>query len=130
MRRRCRQIKTDGSPCSAPPLRDAEYCFAHDPAHADAASEARRLGGLRRRRELTLQGAYDFEGLDTVPKIRRVLEIAVHDVLGADNSIGRAKALSQIAMSAANLLRAGEVEDRLKAIEELLKGRDQSGGRR
>ena len=38
----------------------------HSPEHAKEVQEARRLGGLRRKREVTLSGAYDFEGLGTV----------------------------------------------------------------
>jgi hypothetical protein len=47
--------------------------------------------GLRRRRERTVSGAYDFAGLATIESIRRILEIAVLDVLGLENSIARAR---------------------------------------
>ena len=36
--------------------------------------EARRLGGLRRRKKRTVAGAYEFRGLATVADIRRLLE--------------------------------------------------------
>jgi hypothetical protein len=36
------------------------------------AQEARRLGGQRRKKEVMLAGAYDLEGLDNIPGIRRV----------------------------------------------------------
>ena len=57
-----------------------------------AAQEARRVGGLRRRREGTVQAAYDFEGLATIPQIRRLLEVAVVDTLSLENSIARSRA--------------------------------------
>ena len=49
-------------------------------------AEAGRLGGLRRRREKTVTAAYDLEGLATLDQIRRLLEIAVMDTLGLENS--------------------------------------------
>ena len=54
------------------PLRDRPYCFSHDPERAEEAAEARRLGGLRRRKEGTIAVAYDLPGLDTVAGIRRL----------------------------------------------------------
>ena len=50
-RANCSAVKDDGSACRAAPLRARQYCFWHDPEHQDDAAEARRLGGLRRRRE-------------------------------------------------------------------------------
>ena len=71
-------------------MRDGEFCYWHDPKHAVEVAEARRLGGLRRRREATVSGAYDFEGLGSVGHIRRLVEVAVLDTLGLENSIARA----------------------------------------
>ena len=68
--RQCQAIAEGGEPCRARPLREAPYCFLHSPDHQTEAEEARRLGGLRRRREATLAGAYDFDGLSTVAAIR------------------------------------------------------------
>ena len=92
-------------------------CFWHSPEHADEAAEARRLGGLRRRREATLAGAYEVEGLHTLPNIRRLLEIAALDALGLDNSIARSRALAYLAQVAVKLLEVGELEARLAAVE-------------
>src|SRR3569833_3090670 len=106
-KRRCQARLPNGRPCRMPPLVDSEACWAHDPANADAAAEARRLVGLRRRREGALRGAYDFEGLTSVDEIRRLLEIATLDTLGLENSIGRARALIAAAQAAAKLLETG-----------------------
>ena len=51
----------------------------HSPEHAQEAQEARRLSHLRRKREATLSGAYEFEGLDNVQGLKRILEIATLD---------------------------------------------------
>jgi len=115
--RACTATTADGSPCRANPLQDSDYCLMHDPAHADEATEARRLGGLRRRREKAVEGAYDIEGLEDVPAIRRLIEVAALDALSLENSIARARTLISAALAAAKLLEVGELEERLKALE-------------
>ena len=107
----------DGRPCGSPPLRDSQYCLFHSPEHADEAREARRLGGLRRRREVTVAGAYEFDGLDSVDQIRRLLEVAALDTLALDNGIARSRTLVGVAAAAAKLLEVGSFEDRLRALE-------------
>jgi hypothetical protein len=75
-------------------MRDADRCFWHNPATADELAEAQRLGGLRRKRERTLSAAYDLAGLDDIGAVRRVLEIAVLDTLGLDDSVARSRVLA------------------------------------
>ncbi len=87
-------------------MRDADRCFWHRPDKADEAAEARRLGGLRRRRERTVAAAYDVAGLGDIPSVRRVLEIVVLDTLGLDNSVARSRVLVGAAAAAAKLIDA------------------------
>ena len=44
----------------------------HSPEYAEEVAEARRLGGLRRRREVVVSGAYEFDGLETVVGLRPI----------------------------------------------------------
>jgi hypothetical protein len=115
-------VAANGRPCRARPLRDVPFCFWHAPGNEEEVAEARRLGGLRRRREKTVAGAYDFEGLSSVEAIRRLLEIAMLDVLGLDNSIARARVLISGATAAAKLLETGELQDRIEQLEAIVKG--------
>jgi hypothetical protein len=117
IKRRCAYAKTDGQACAMAPLRDRPYCFAHDPERAAEAAEARRLGGLRRRKEGTIAVAYDLPGLDSVDGIRRLLEIVSTDGLSMENGVPRLRALISTAVAATNLLKVGEFEDRLAALE-------------
>ena len=119
----CASTKENGQPCRSPKLRDSDYCLMHSPEHAEEVAEARRLGGLRRRREVAVSGAYDFGGLQSVGDIRRLLEVAVLDTLGLENSISRARTLAYLATSAIKLLEAGEFEQRLAALETVMLGR-------
>lgn len=111
----------DGRLCRATPLRDGPLCFWHAPDREEEAAEARRLGGLRRRREKTVSGAYDFAGLGSIEAIRRILEIATIDVLGLENSIARARVLIAAVLAAAKLLETGELEERLAALEAVVR---------
>jgi hypothetical protein len=119
-RRICAFIKQGGERCRQSPLQEEDFCFWHSPEHEKEAAEARRLGGLRRRRERTVEGVYDLGGLETVAGIRRVLDIAVSDALGLENSLNRSRVLISAATAAARLLEVGELEERLGSLEEAL----------
>jgi hypothetical protein len=110
----------DGRACRAGPQRDRPYCFSHDPERAEEAAEARRLGGLRRRKEGTIAVAYDLPGLDSVAGIRRLLDVVVTDGIGLENGIARLRVLISASSAATNLLKVGEFEERLAALESVI----------
>lgn len=122
-RRSCTFLMPDGRVCRAGPQRDRPYCFSHDPERAQEAAEARRLGGLRRRKEGTIAVAYDLPGLDSVAGIRRLLDVVVTDGIGLDNGIARLRVLISTAVAAMNLLKVGELEERLAALESVIDAR-------
>ena len=122
--RTCKARKQDGSPCGSPPLQEGDFCYMHDPEHADEAAKARSLGGQRRRRESTLAGAYEIGPLDTVGGIRRVLEIVIFDALGMEaNSVARGRLLIAGTQVLTKLLEVSELEQRLADIEAIVKPR-------
>ena len=118
--RTCNARRDDGEPCGAAPLRDGLYCLMHDPAQADVVAEGRRLGGSRRRKEATVAGAYDIEGLDTVPQLRRIVAIVLTDALSMENSVARGRLLLAATQTAAKLLEVGELEQRLEEVEAIM----------
>ena len=126
----CQAVKEDGNRCEAAPLTDGEFCFWHSPDHTEEVAEAGRLGGLRRRREKTVAAAYDLEGLDTVPQVRRLLQIAVMDTLGLENSIARSRVLAYLAQVAIKTVEAGAFQERLAALETAMGPRLAAGRRR
>ena len=93
----CSAILEGGQRCRATPMRESTMCFFRNPETQDEAKEARRLGGMRRRREGAVAGAYEFDGLATSNHLRRLLEIAATDALALENSIARVRALTTIA---------------------------------
>lgn len=112
--------KETGEPCRQAPLRGERYCFWHSPTHAEEAAEARRLGGQRRKRERVVSGAFDFDGLASIPEILRLVEVAALDTLGLENSVARNRTLVAVAQAAAGLYEKGELEARLAAIEQAI----------
>ena len=120
VQRTCSATSRNGHRCAAKPLAGGEFCFFHDPDHAEAVKEARRLGGQRRRREGVVAGAYDFEGLAFIDDIRRLVEVAVIDTLQLENSVSRNRTLGSLATTAVKLLEAGELADRVAILEEAL----------
>jgi hypothetical protein len=105
-------------------MKDHEFCFWHSPDHTEEADEARRLGGLRRRKERTVAGAYEFAGLSTVSDIRRLLEVAAIDTLSLENSVARARTLAYLAQSALKCLEVGDLEERLALLEAAVRSRE------
>jgi hypothetical protein len=89
----------------------------HDPEYQTEVQEARRLGGIRKKREVTISGAYDLEGITTVEGIQRLVDIVIIDALGLDSSIPRGRLVLQAAQVAAMLLEVGELEERVKTLE-------------
>ena len=129
--RACKAPREDGGRCQSPPLLDGDFCLMHSPEHAEEMTEARRLGGLRRRREKAVSGAYDFESLADVGQVRRLLEIAALDTLSLENSVARSRTLAYLAQVALKALEVGEFEQRLDALERLVAPRlDKAGKRR
>ena len=96
----------------------------HSPEYAEEIAEARRLGGLRRRREVAVSGAYEFNGLETVADLRRLLLIAALDALGLENSIARSRTLGYLVGVAGKLLEIGEFEQRLTTLEGAMRGQN------
>src|SRR5688500_853561 len=116
----CSAMAASGRPCRAHSLRDGPFCRLHEPALAEDVAAGRRLGGLRRRREVAVASAFDFPGLNSADDVRRLLELATFDVLALDNSIGRARVLAHIANAATRALDVGVFEGRLDVLEQAL----------
>lgn len=117
LKRTCGARTQQGEPCRQSPLSEGAYCFWHDPEQAQAATEARRLGGKRRRSESTLSGAYEFEGLSGPGDLKRILEIATFDALALENSVARVRTLIALVQAGARLFEVTEQEERLRALE-------------
>jgi hypothetical protein len=118
-RRQCAFRLATGELCRMPPLNDGQFCWVHSPERVKEAQEARRLGGMRRKRESTISSAYQFESLTSVEGIRRIVEVAVYDTLAQENSLARSRTLAYLAQVALHTLQVGDIETRIAALEQL-----------
>ena len=117
MRRTCSAINAAGLACRAAATSQSEFCRMHDPEQAEAVAEGRRLGGARRRREATLLAAYELGDIGDVEGIRRILEIAVQDALGLEQSVARLRVIIHAVRAAMELLRLSDHDVRISALE-------------
>jgi hypothetical protein len=115
--RTCTFVMPSGRPCRATPMREEPFCFWHSPDTAEEAAEARRLGGLHRKKKKTVGAVFGFQGLRTIEDNQALLETAAIETLALENSIARNRALAGYAAVGAKLIEVGDHEERLRALE-------------
>jgi hypothetical protein len=121
MAERCQSAKVNGEPCPNPAGADG-YCFSHSPSRGAQRAEARRRGGRHShtRHSDAPRPPADVRSLDDV---RALLGYALAECLMGDNSLLRVRALVAIAAAYVEIVKVGEFETRLLAIEQALKAR-------
>ena len=114
---RCQATNQAGKPCSATTRAGRPFCAWHDPA---LAAERRRWsvqGGQgksnRKRATRDLAGA-----VLTLPEVSGLLSIALRKVATGTMEPGPANALANLARALVATQQAGELADRLTALEE------------
>ncbi|MGH2464320.1 MAG: hypothetical protein ACRDGI_02570 [Candidatus Limnocylindrales bacterium] len=115
--RSCTFEMAEGRPCRAAPLRTEPFCFWHSPDNADEQAEARRLGGLHRRKKRTLATIYGFNGLRSVEDHQALLETITIETLALENSIARNRTVAGFLATGAKLLELGDLAARVAALE-------------
>jgi hypothetical protein len=118
--RGCTHLMPDGRPCGATRRRAVALCWVHDPDASEEAAEARRLGGLRRRRERILAANYDVTGVSTPDELTRIVEIAALDALAERSSLDRSRTLLAAARTGLAVRAEAGTEARLRALEAAL----------
>jgi len=118
--RACTYQMPEGRACRATPLRDEPFCFWHSPETAEELTEARRMGGLHRRKKRTVATIYGFGGLRSIEDHQALLETVAVETLGLENSIARNRALTAIVATGAKLIELGDLASRIAAIEAAL----------
>jgi len=119
----CKATTKDGKPCQAPCVNGSEFCFWHDPGHAEERAAARRRGGhARHGRTLSLgervdDGDRQFRTLDDMVAL---LEVAIRATLTLENSISRNRCLGYLARCWSDVYETGELEQRLRILEEAM----------
>jgi hypothetical protein len=98
-------------------MRDEEFCFFHSPDTAEEAADARRLGGIHRRKKKSVAAIYGFNGLRTIVDLQGLLETVVIETMAIENSIARNRTLAGMIATGAKLVEVGELAERVAALE-------------
>jgi hypothetical protein len=124
---RCQHRKANGEPCQANAMSGSPFCFFHDPEMVAERTEARRAGGQKNKAAVLptetpdrpLTGVQDVVALlgETINQVRRgQIDPKVSNAVGY---------LAGILLKA---LEQGDLEQRLAALESIVKGRTLNAG--
>jgi hypothetical protein len=114
---RCQAVTVNGKPCGAPP-RPSGFCFLHDPALGSERARARRAGG--RSSKTPHSDAVPPAEVHDIAGALKLLDYTLAELLIFPNSIIRVRALISLVGAYANIITAGELEDRVKALEQAM----------
>lgn len=92
------------------------YCFTHDPNRAQERRRARALGGYHRAAP-RVSGDVPIV-IATVADVLALVNATIADTWVLENSPARSRALLSCAEAALRALEIGELEERVKALEE------------
>ena len=111
----CKAIRSDGTPCRAPPLRGGDFCFFHDPGKRDALVQATRKGGARRAIELP-------EGEPLEPdRIRGIISYLLEAIASGAMDARTARALGYVLHVDNRVHETHCLEERLCELENIVK---------
>jgi hypothetical protein len=123
-KQQCKANNKDGGRCKAF-ANESGFCFMHDAARGKERALARRAGGLATRKP-------HFADAERLPySIRRIddvfalLNYTLRETIGLDNSIQRGRLLVSLAHGFIEVLKVGELETRIEAIENAMNLRKQ-----
>jgi hypothetical protein len=117
MVKRCASKTVSGSPCSATPVRPSGYCYWHDPALSADRDAARKRGGANRSNKARARKHLPAE-LMTNDEVRAWLGVVFKRVIAGVMEPGVATAAGSVARAMVAVKQAGELEERLTALEE------------
>lgn len=112
--KQCDATKRDGQRCRAPVQSEAPYCYTHDPARAVERDAARRAGGRNRANAVRLRALVP-------PRLSPIfdrLESALARVDCGELDPRQAAAMASLARALVSVLQAGELEARVRELEE------------
>ncbi len=100
---------------------ESGFCFMHDAGRGKEQAQARRLGGLATKNPHFADASFIPSEIRNVEGVLTVLDYALREAAGLDNSIQRGRLLVSIAHGFIEALKVGEIEARLESVETVLK---------
>jgi hypothetical protein len=118
-RPRCQGARNDGQPCQAPALPQSSQCWAHDPAQAEAAREARARGAAKGNRTRALRAGQPR--MDNVQGLVKFTGLVITGVLSQKIPVDVGRCVLYGVGIQKSLIEVGGLQERLEALEALVK---------
>ncbi len=121
-KKQCEANNKQGERCKAF-ANENGVCFMHDATKGKERAIARRNGGLATKQPHFADASVLPSSIRNIESVLIVLDYALKESVGLDNSIQRGRLLVSIAHGFIEALKVGEMEQRLEAVEMTLKMR-------
>ena len=121
-KKQCKANNKQGERCKAF-ANENGVCFMHDVTKGKERAIARRNGGLATKQPHYADASALPSSIRNIESVLIVLDYALRESVGLDNSIQRGRLIVSIAHGFIEALKVGEMEQRLEAIEMALKMR-------
>ncbi len=118
----CKHVHPDGRHCGTPAMSGGEFCFWHDPAKAQARSDAGRKGGRKSKIASTKVLPENTPDVKVAcpDDLRRLLGDTISQVRRGDMAPAVANSVGILVGHLLRVLEVGDFETRLRRIEEAL----------
>ncbi len=120
--KKCKANTKNGEKCKAF-ANESGFCFTHDATRGRERAIARRNGGLATKQPHYADASVLPSSIRKIEDVLIVLDYALKESIGLDNSIQRGRLIVSIAHGFIEALKVGEIEQRLEAVEIALKMR-------
>jgi len=124
-KKQCEANNKQGERCKAF-ANENGVCFMHDATKGRQRAVARRNGGLATRKPHFADASGLPSSIRTIEGVLIILDYALKESVGLDNSIQRGRLLVSIAHGYIEALKVGELEQRLEAVENAMNLRKQN----
>ena len=122
--KRCLALRKDGQPCTAIAVRD-NYCFGHAPDLEAKRREARRRGGANTSRVARAKRLLPAR----LRPVAELLEKALGEVHDGNLDPRVASAMASLAGALVRVVSSGELEERVRQLEEQLPSQNGKGSK-
>lgn len=117
---KCKGKNKHGKKCNAY-AGESGYCFMHDATKGKERAIARRKGGYATKQPHYADTSVIPSVIQNIQDVLLILDYALTETVGLDNSIQRGRLLVSIAHGYIEALKVGELEERIEAVESTLK---------
>jgi len=117
--KKCKANTKSGGSCKAF-ANESGFCFTHDATRGRERAIARRNGGLATKQPHYADESVLPSSIRKIEDVLIVLDYALQESIGLDNSIQRGRLIVSIAHGYIEALKVGEMEQRLEAVENAL----------